>query len=94
VAAHPGGHGEESGLPVPPPEEPQAQDSGGGTSPVVGVGVAVGLLGVAGGLIYLREKQRRAPAASPAAKPSTKPAPVAVTAPRKAATKRRARSSW
>jgi len=96
VVAHPGGHGtDQSALPAPPPE-PQAKDSGGGTSPLIGGGVAVGLLGLAGGLIYLREMQRRGPAVSAGAQSGAKakgtPSPGAVE--RKSAARRRARSSW
>jgi len=96
VVAHPGGHGtDQSALPAPPPE-PQAKDSGGGTSPLVGGGVAVGLLGLAGGLISLREKQRRARAVATGSQPEAKatgtPSPGAARP--TAAAKRRARSSW
>lgn len=39
-----------------------AAESGGGSGPFVIGGVAVGLLAVTGGLIYIRENQRRGPA--------------------------------
>ena len=50
----------------------------GGTSPLVVGGVAVGLLGLAGGLIYVREKQRRPGRGAPSqAQAGSAPLPAA-----------------
>ena len=66
AAAHPGDHGEGQTAVPPAPAEPAAGDKG-GTSPFVIGGVTLGLVGLAGGLVYVRERQRRAPGRAAAA---------------------------
>lgn len=87
AAAHPQGHGTgQTALPPSTPNEPTG-DGDGGTSPVVVGGVAIGLIALAGGLIYARERERRSGTATAAA---AKPKSTRITSEEK----RRARSSW